>query len=141
VTEHALAELVAERRAAGEGYLAIRVCYDLGQVQHAQGRLGAALRTYRQGLQIASGAGQQPPFAGMAHVGLAEVLYERGELAADCRGSGPRSAAAQRAMGRAGSSGTAGDEASGSGVVETRRPVVGRGRPRLAGLTVMRGSR
>src|SRR5215831_7146676 len=80
--EHALAELVAERRAAGESYMAMRVCSDLGQVQRAQGRLDAALRTYRQGLQIAGGASQQPPFAGMAHVGLAEVLYERDELAA-----------------------------------------------------------
>src|SRR5215470_15860256 len=80
--EHALAVLVAERRAAGEGYLAMRVCYELGQVQCAQGCLGAALRTYQQGLQAAGGAGQQPPFAGMAHVGMAEVLYERDELPA-----------------------------------------------------------
>src|SRR5215467_9889476 len=80
--EHALAELAAKRRAAGEGYLAMRVCYELGQVQHAQGCLGAALHTYQQGLHAAGGARQQPPFAGMAHVGVAEVLYERDELAA-----------------------------------------------------------
>jgi LuxR family maltose regulon positive regulatory protein len=80
--EHALAELAAERRAAGEGFLAMRVCYDLGQVQRAQGRLGAALHTYQQELQAAGEAGQQPPFAGIAHVGVAEVLYERNELAA-----------------------------------------------------------
>ena len=41
--EQALAEVVAARRAAGEGYLAMRVAYDLGQVQRAQGRLSAAL--------------------------------------------------------------------------------------------------
>jgi LuxR family transcriptional regulator, maltose regulon positive regulatory protein len=80
--ERALADLVAERVAAGEGYLAMRVCYDHGEVQLAQGRLGAAQRTYQRGLAIASEAGQQPPPAGMAHVGLAEVLYERNELAA-----------------------------------------------------------
>jgi LuxR family transcriptional regulator, maltose regulon positive regulatory protein len=80
--ERALANLVAERVAAGEGYLAMRVCYDHGEVQLAQGRLGAAQRTYQRGLEIASAAGQQPPPAGMAHVGLAEVLYERNELAA-----------------------------------------------------------
>jgi len=80
--EHALAEVVAERRAHGEGYLAMRVCYDLGQVQRAQGRLGAALRTYQQGLEAASEAGHQLPPAGMAHVGMAEVLYEWDELAA-----------------------------------------------------------
>src|SRR5215472_2775268 len=80
--EQALADLVAERVAAGEGYLAMRVCYDHSEVQLAQGRLGAALRTYQRGLEMASEAGQQPPPAGMAHVGLAEVLYERNELAA-----------------------------------------------------------
>src|SRR5215471_4812977 len=80
--EHALAELVAKRRAAGEGYLAMRVGYELGQVQHARGCLGAALHTYQQGLRAVGGAGQQAPFAGMAHVGVAEVLYERDELPA-----------------------------------------------------------
>jgi LuxR family maltose regulon positive regulatory protein len=80
--ERGLAEVVAERRAAGEGYLAMRVGYELGRVQRAQGRLGAALRTYEQALEIAGDAGRAPPPAGIAHVGLAEVLYERGELAA-----------------------------------------------------------
>ena len=80
--ERALADVVAERVAAGEGYLAMRVCYDLGQVQRALGRLGAAQRTHQRGLEIASEAGQQPPPAGMAHVGLAETLYEMNELPA-----------------------------------------------------------
>jgi ATP/maltotriose-dependent transcriptional regulator MalT len=75
--EPALAEVVAARRAAGEGYLAMRVGYDLGQVQRAQGRLGAALATFQQGLEQ---AGLEPPHVGMAHVGLAEVLYERDQL-------------------------------------------------------------
>jgi LuxR family transcriptional regulator, maltose regulon positive regulatory protein len=79
--ERDLAEVLAERRVAGEGFLAIRVCYDLGQVQRAQGNLDAALATYRHALDIA-GSGSQPPHLGMAHVGLAEVLYERDELAA-----------------------------------------------------------
>src|SRR5262249_59871425 len=48
--EHALAELVAERRAAGEGYLAMRGCYELGGVPRAQGRLSAALPTRQHGL-------------------------------------------------------------------------------------------
>jgi LuxR family transcriptional regulator, maltose regulon positive regulatory protein len=78
--EQALAEVVTERRAAGEGYLAMRVCYDLGQVQRTQGRLGAALATYQQALEVAGEAGRQQPHVGMAHVGLAEVRYERGEL-------------------------------------------------------------
>jgi ATP/maltotriose-dependent transcriptional regulator MalT len=80
--DRALADVVAERVAAGEGYLAMRVCYDLGQVQRALGRLGAAQRTHQRRLEIASEAGQQPPPAGMAHVGLAETLYEMNKLPA-----------------------------------------------------------
>ena len=80
--ERGLAAALAERRAAGEGYLATRVCHDLGQVQRAQGHLDAALATYRQALEIAGAVSSQPPHLGMAHVGLAEVLYERDELAA-----------------------------------------------------------
>jgi LuxR family transcriptional regulator, maltose regulon positive regulatory protein len=79
--EHALAEVVADRQAAGEGYLAMRVAYDLGQVQRAQGRLGAALASYQQWLEGGGEAGPEPMYVGMAHVGLAEVLYERDELA------------------------------------------------------------
>ncbi len=102
--ERGLAEVLAERRAADEavrrvggepaevlrgveggagffaGFLAMRVCYDLGRVQRAQGNLDAALATYREALGAAGENSQQPPL-GMAHVGLAEVLYERNELA------------------------------------------------------------
>jgi LuxR family maltose regulon positive regulatory protein len=78
--EQALAEVVAARRAAGEGYLAMRVAYDLGQVQRAQGRLSAALVTYSQWLETTGEASPQLPHVGMAHIGLAEVLYERDEL-------------------------------------------------------------
>jgi ATP/maltotriose-dependent transcriptional regulator MalT len=80
--EQALAAVVAARRAAGEGYLAMRVAYDLGQVQRTQGRLDAALITYRHGLTTTGETSAQPPHDGMAHIGLAEVLYERDELPA-----------------------------------------------------------
>jgi LuxR family maltose regulon positive regulatory protein len=79
--EQALAGLVAEQRGAGERYFA-RLCYDLGQVQRAQGRLGAALGTYQEALDASGGAARLLPPAGMALVGLAGVLYERGELQA-----------------------------------------------------------
>jgi LuxR family maltose regulon positive regulatory protein len=103
--ERGLAEVLAELRAAGEavrraggeptevlrtveggaeffaGYLAMRVCYDLGEVQRAQGNLDAALATYRQALEAADG-NSQPPHMGLAHVGLAQILYERNELTA-----------------------------------------------------------
>ena len=79
--EHSLAEMLAERRAAREffaGFLPMRVCYDLGDVQRAQGNLDAALATYRQALEVAGES--QATLAGPAHVGLAQVLYERNEL-------------------------------------------------------------
>src|SRR6202044_1065065 len=103
--ERGLAEVLAELRAAGEagrglggepaqvfrageggteffaGFLAMRVCYELGQVQRAQGNLDAALATYRQALEGA-GESSQPLYLGLAHVGLAQVLYERDELTA-----------------------------------------------------------
>ena len=80
--ERGLAEVVAERRAADAffaGFLAMRVCYDLGEVQRAQGHLDAALATYRQVLEEA-GEDSQAAHLGLAHVGLAQVLYERNEL-------------------------------------------------------------
>ena len=79
--EHALAALVAEQGSAGERYFALR-CYDLGQVQRARGRLAAALHTYQQALDASSDTDRPLPPAGMAHVGMAWVLYERGELKA-----------------------------------------------------------
>jgi LuxR family maltose regulon positive regulatory protein len=103
--ERGLAEVLGELRAAGEagrrpggeptqvvraveggaeffaGFLATRVCYELGQVQRAQGNLDAALATYRQALEGASES-SQPLYLGLAHVGLAQILYERNELTA-----------------------------------------------------------
>jgi LuxR family transcriptional regulator, maltose regulon positive regulatory protein len=101
--ERGLAGVLAERRAAGEavrraggepaevfrgveggaeffaGFLAMRVCYDLGAVQRAQGNLDAALATYRHALDTAV-VSSQTAHTGLAHVGLAQVLYERDEL-------------------------------------------------------------
>lgn len=76
----ALETVIARQQAAGEGYLAVRPLCDLGQVQRADGHLGAALRTYQHALDIASQAGRPLLPAGVAHVGLAEVFYEWGEL-------------------------------------------------------------
>ncbi len=79
--ERASTASVAGWRAADERYLAVRTCYQLGQVQHAQGRLDAALGTYQQALEVAAPPGQPAlPSAGMAQVGMAEVAYQRGEL-------------------------------------------------------------
>jgi LuxR family maltose regulon positive regulatory protein len=76
--EQALAGLTAEQLAAGARYLA-PLYRDLGQVQHARGHLGAALRTYQNVWGMATQPdGPLPP--ALAQVGMAEVLYERGEL-------------------------------------------------------------
>ena len=81
--ERGLEGVVTEQRAAGEGQLlTVRPACELGQVRHARGYLGAAMRTYQQALEIANDADGPLPFAGMAQVGMAEVLYERGELEA-----------------------------------------------------------
>src|SRR5262249_15164873 len=61
---------------------AMRVCYDLGEVRRAQGNLDAAAGTYRQALESAGENSSQIAHTGLAHVGLAQVLYERDELAA-----------------------------------------------------------
>src|SRR5215212_2312469 len=80
--EDALAELAADPWASGRHpYIAVRTYYALGQVQVTQGRLSAALQTFRQGLELVTEAGRPAlPAAGVAHVGVAEVLYERNEL-------------------------------------------------------------
>jgi LuxR family transcriptional regulator, maltose regulon positive regulatory protein len=82
--ERGLAEVLAERRAVGAlfaGFLPMRVWYDLGEVQRAQGNLDAARATYRQALDT-FGESSQTALTGPAHVGLAQVLYERNELTA-----------------------------------------------------------
>jgi LuxR family transcriptional regulator, maltose regulon positive regulatory protein len=79
---HMLADLVATAQAAGEYYLALAVSWELGRVQSAQGRLGAALATYRQALTGgAEVGGPSLPALGIAQLGVAAVLYERDELA------------------------------------------------------------
>jgi LuxR family transcriptional regulator, maltose regulon positive regulatory protein len=84
--ERGLAGVLAERRAAGAlfaGFLPMRVWYDLGEVQRAQGNLDAALATCRQALDT-FGQSSQSALTGPAHVGLAQVWYERNELTIAC---------------------------------------------------------
>src|SRR5918992_6240865 len=58
--EDALAELAADLWASGRNpYVAVRTYYALGQVQLTQGRLSAALQTFRQGLELATEAGRR----------------------------------------------------------------------------------
>jgi LuxR family maltose regulon positive regulatory protein len=79
--ERLLSSTIAQWLRAGQRQLAVRTCHHLGQVQRAQGRLDAALRTYQRALEVAAPPGQPAlPSAGMAQVGMAEVAYQRGEL-------------------------------------------------------------
>ncbi|HEU0213591.1 MAG TPA: LuxR C-terminal-related transcriptional regulator [Jiangellaceae bacterium] len=67
--------------AIGESALVAWGCHHLGLIQRAQGRLDAALATYRQALEIAAPPNRTAlPGAGAAYVGMAGVAYQRGEL-------------------------------------------------------------
>ena len=79
--ERAFAHGIAGRRAAGLPTWGAWESYELGQVQHAQGRLDAAVQTCEQALEAVARNGRPPlPAAGPAYVGLAEVAYQRNEL-------------------------------------------------------------
>jgi LuxR family transcriptional regulator, maltose regulon positive regulatory protein len=80
--EAQLTELAADPWATGRHrYFAVRAHYTLGQVHRARGRLGAALRSCQRAMELAAEpAGQPAVMVGVALIGLAEVLRERGEL-------------------------------------------------------------
>ena len=79
--ERAFAHGIAGRQAAGLATWGAWESYELGQVQLAQGRLDAAVRTCEQALEAVAGTGQALlPAAGPAYAGLAEVAYQRNEL-------------------------------------------------------------
>jgi LuxR family maltose regulon positive regulatory protein len=79
--ERAFTDIVAAGRAAGEPHLTLSAGSALGRVQRAQGRLGAALHTYQEGIEFAARIGSAAvPTTAMAHVGMAEVFYQRNQL-------------------------------------------------------------
>jgi LuxR family maltose regulon positive regulatory protein len=84
--ERAFGSSITRWRVAGEAFWVVRVCELLGLVQRALGRLDAAVATYSQALDIAAPPGRPPlAGAGIGHVGLAEVAYQRNELDAALR--------------------------------------------------------
>jgi LuxR family transcriptional regulator, maltose regulon positive regulatory protein len=76
--EHALRRVMAAYQAAGAPLQAAAVCYDLAQVQQGLGRLGAAITTCREALELAAVDPDLSP-AAAAHARLAELLRERDE--------------------------------------------------------------
>ena len=79
--EPVAAAMLAEGRAAPDPYPLITSCYALAAIQQARGELAAALGTYRAGLRFATQGGHLSPFhAAEAHLGIAQVLYERDQL-------------------------------------------------------------
>lgn len=79
--EFAIAANVARWRSANIQDIAALWSYHLAHIQHAQGRLDAALETCNRTLEgVAADDGPSPPFAGVAHVGMAEVAYQRDDL-------------------------------------------------------------
>jgi LuxR family transcriptional regulator, maltose regulon positive regulatory protein len=72
---------IAGWQAARRHTLAAQGCNFLGQIRRAQGNLDAALEAYQELLRItALPGGVKSPVAGIGHVGIAEVCYERGDL-------------------------------------------------------------
>jgi ATP/maltotriose-dependent transcriptional regulator MalT len=79
--ERTFREGIAGRQAAGLPTWSAWESYELGQVQHAQGRLDAVVRTCEQALEATARTGRAPlPAAGPAYVELGEVAYQRNEL-------------------------------------------------------------
>ena len=85
--ESVFAASISEWQELGQPMLTAWVVYQLGQVQRAQGRLDAAAGTFQRALHAATVPGRPPPSAaaGPAHVGLAEVAYQRDEVDAALR--------------------------------------------------------
>ena len=79
--ERTLVSGMAGWQASGQHTVTAWGCYHLGQAQRGQGRLDAAAQTFQRALEITAVQRRPPlPAAGPAHVGLAEVAYQRNEL-------------------------------------------------------------
>jgi LuxR family transcriptional regulator, maltose regulon positive regulatory protein len=83
--EERLVAAVARPHTVGGRHLAMQTAHDLGEVRRARADLDGALRAYDQAEEIAAEAGPPFPWAGLVHLGMAEVLYERDEMGAAAR--------------------------------------------------------
>jgi LuxR family transcriptional regulator, maltose regulon positive regulatory protein len=79
--EQAFAASMASRRAVGVPTHIAWGYWALARIQCARGRLDAAVATCRQAIEFMSAPGRRPlPAVGPAHIGLAEVAYQRNDL-------------------------------------------------------------
>ena len=76
-----LAEAVALSRAAGQSFQTLTAMAILGRAYEMKAALRQAMKTYQEALELGSGADKRTaPFACMAYVGMAGVLYEWNDL-------------------------------------------------------------
>jgi LuxR family maltose regulon positive regulatory protein len=79
--ERTLEAAVADRQTEAQPHRATRALFVLGQIRLARGQLRAAEKTYRRALAMLDAPGSSPlPAASLQHLGLAEVLRQRGDL-------------------------------------------------------------
>jgi LuxR family transcriptional regulator, maltose regulon positive regulatory protein len=79
--EHLLGAAVVELQIDDRPEMGTRLLFDQGQIQQAGGRLREAERTYRAALARMTPPGRSAmPAASLQHIGLAEVLRQRGDL-------------------------------------------------------------
>jgi len=79
--EDALTENIDRWRALGDHDRAAWSAHHLGQVQRELGKLDDALDTYQDVLTLDTAhTGADAPVAGVAHVGIAQIAYLRGDL-------------------------------------------------------------
>ncbi len=79
--ERAFVSSLAGWQATDQLTVTVWAAYSLAQVQRSRGRLDAAARTSQRALDVTGAAGRRAqPAAGVGHIGLAEVAYQRDEL-------------------------------------------------------------
>jgi LuxR family maltose regulon positive regulatory protein len=77
----AYAEAAETDRAAGHAYARLAAMAMLARVRAEQGRLREADQAFRRALRLlADGGFEQSPAAGVVHIGMADLLYERDDL-------------------------------------------------------------
>ncbi len=79
--ERTFTDLIQRAQTTSQPALVAWACHLLAQVQQARGNLDGAGNTYRRAYELSLSSQQTGPLPGaIAHLGLAEVAYQRGEL-------------------------------------------------------------